>query len=588
MRKPPYRKCTISLAALALLLPLCQVDSRAQAASAPSPGVFDGALAPLGDTFNLHSKPDSKKTIMLNFRGSAPINNKKVLPFDMDGKPDTFSDNELKTIQYIWQRISEDYAPFDVDVTTEAVLAARIDRSSTRDDEFGIEVLFTDHRGWVNSGTAGKACIACFHSVGYKPPAMVFENLGEVFSADAASHEVGHTLGLSHDGKDDIVLWQGYGKDLVMGWSPIMGGLGGPLSQFSKGEYDGATNREDDFAVMQTYGLNLRADDVGDTIDLALPLASGSPHRGVIEKAGDTDVFLVSAGAGTLTAQVKPAARAPNADLVLTLLDKSGKVVASSNPVEAFDASLSLKFKRPGTYFLTVKGTGKGNPRSDGYSDYGSVGFYTLSANFTPMSSKTAPVAAFAVSPATGDAPLAVTLDGRKSASRSRVRFWYWDFGDGTSDKTGSLTTARKTYAVPGTYVATLRVVDRKGFSSTTRTTINVTERLTPMSVAWVDVTLSPFSRGATSYASGTVSVVDEKGEPVAGAQVSMEWTGPFSASYNKTWDVPTNAAGKVTVFSPPLSTTAPGCFQLTVTHVAADHYMYRAPATGVSKTQCN
>ena len=37
------------------------------------------------------------------------------------------------------------------------------------------------------------------------------------------------------------------------------------VSQFSKGEYAGANNTEDDFAVIQAHGLPLRADDHGNT-----------------------------------------------------------------------------------------------------------------------------------------------------------------------------------------------------------------------------------------------------------------------------------------------------------------------------------
>jgi hypothetical protein len=43
-----------------------------------------------------------------------------ALPFDLDGVPYTFSTAELQRIQAIWQRVAEDFAPFDVNVTTEA------------------------------------------------------------------------------------------------------------------------------------------------------------------------------------------------------------------------------------------------------------------------------------------------------------------------------------------------------------------------------------------------------------------------------------------------------------------------------------
>ena len=43
--------------------------------------------------------------------------------------PYSFSTAELQRIQYIWQRVAEDYSAFDVDVTTEAVPLDQITRS---------------------------------------------------------------------------------------------------------------------------------------------------------------------------------------------------------------------------------------------------------------------------------------------------------------------------------------------------------------------------------------------------------------------------------------------------------------------------
>ena len=99
---------------------------------------------PLPDTFLLHSKAGSSKTIYLDFTGhnvsntawnGAPGNN---LPngnhpaMDLAGNGAGFTDAELLQIQDIYQRVAEDYAPFDVDVTTEEPPAASLDRSQRR------------------------------------------------------------------------------------------------------------------------------------------------------------------------------------------------------------------------------------------------------------------------------------------------------------------------------------------------------------------------------------------------------------------------------------------------------------------------
>ncbi len=69
-------------------------------------------------------------------------------------------------------------------------------------------------------------------------------------------------------------------------------------------------------------------------------------------------------------------------DVLLELRDSSGALVASSNPVDLLAASLSTTVTA-GTYYLIVKGTGKGDPLT-GYSNYASLGAYSLNATLTP------------------------------------------------------------------------------------------------------------------------------------------------------------------------------------------------------------
>jgi hypothetical protein len=77
----------------------------------------------------LHSRPEANRIIFLDFdgftisgtawnvdNGGADI---VAPPCDTDGNPSTFGSSERTAIQQIWLRVSEDFAPFDVDVTTE-------------------------------------------------------------------------------------------------------------------------------------------------------------------------------------------------------------------------------------------------------------------------------------------------------------------------------------------------------------------------------------------------------------------------------------------------------------------------------------
>ena len=54
----------------------------------------------------------------------------------------------------------------------------------------------------------------------------------------------------------------------------------------------------------------------------------------------------------------------------------------TSNPSEALNAEFNVTLPA-GSYYLSIQGTGFGNPPTDGYSDYGSLGYYGISGSFT-------------------------------------------------------------------------------------------------------------------------------------------------------------------------------------------------------------
>jgi hypothetical protein len=67
-------------------------------------------------------------------------------------------------------------------------------------------------------------------------------------------------------------------------------------------------------------------------------------------------------------------------DILLEILDAFGAVIASANPDNLTDATVSATLAA-GNYFLRVSGTGRGDVLGDGYSNYGSIGQYTVSGN---------------------------------------------------------------------------------------------------------------------------------------------------------------------------------------------------------------
>lgn len=377
---------------------LLHTDSAPEGLLPPSIGSDTSSPAPLEDTFRLHSRPGSPRILYLDFDGhfiSGTVWNAYYFsgqdllapPFDIDGQPESFSDEERRRIQEIWSRVAEDYAPFDVDVTTELSSEDQIHRVDALDSEFGTRVLVSPIASYFGD-FGGMAWVGVYSSVGaghfFFQPALVFpERLNGAspkYVAESVSHEAGHTLGLSHDGTSAETYYRGHGSGETA-WTPIMGSAYyRNLSQWSRGEYPGANNQEDDLAVIQSNGLSLRPDDHGNDAASATRLPSGGrlDVDGVLETGSDVDVFVFNAEAGFLRISVLPVKLGPNVDLHAELRDSSGILILADNPSESLGASVALTVPA-GTYSLSVRGAGKpaegGHP---GYSSYGSTGFYFI------------------------------------------------------------------------------------------------------------------------------------------------------------------------------------------------------------------
>src|SRR5215204_2273723 len=105
------------------------------------------------------------------------------------------------------------------------------------------------------------------------------------------------------------------------------------VTQWSKGEYPGANQLQDDLAVMQTYGIAIIPDGHGNTIASATVLSGTNiGASGVVTTRADVDVFQFSTGSGNVTINFNPAPRGPNLDIQATLTDANGNMVAIVNP----------------------------------------------------------------------------------------------------------------------------------------------------------------------------------------------------------------------------------------------------------------
>jgi sugar lactone lactonase YvrE len=354
--------------------------------------------------FTLHSRPGSKRVIHLDFDGHTVadtvwnglpgfVRNRPA--FDLDGNPAVFSVAERNVIIEVWQRVSEDFAPFDIDVTTEHTPLSLIERTGSGDQYYGTRALIgpsvpPNGQSYdpVCGGCAGIAYLGVFgltsrHSH-YQPTFVLTDRVnGADDIADVVSHEVGHNLGLQHDGNAvDGEYHRGTGD-----WGPIMGAPYTPLAQWSNGEYRDATNKEDDLAVIAANGGTPVRDDHGGTVATATPAGTAATIQasGVISTAQDVDVFSFTvATTSAVTIRVDPVSHGANLDIRAVLRRADATAVTAHDGV-GLGACLVATLM-PGTYVVQVEGVGQGDPfavRPYGYTDAGSLGRYTVSSTPT-------------------------------------------------------------------------------------------------------------------------------------------------------------------------------------------------------------
>lgn len=390
----------------------------APAAAAPAaegPGAAALPVSPFPAALIFHSRPGAPNVLYLNFAGenvTGTLWNTELgrstipaRPFSVDGDDTTFNDTEQAIIRRILQRVAEDYAPFDVDVTTE--------RPASFTSRTGMALITRrlDANGAPNPAhdAGGIAYVNVFGTLlyaKYRPAWIYHDNLGNVEAnlAEAVAHELGHNLGLSHDGKTDgTEYYTGHGSG-DLSWAPIMGaGYQRNVTQWSQGEYYQANNTQDDLAILAGK-LTYRADDHGNTPATATPvvltgrtnIVSTTPetdptntqpaNKGVLERPGDADWFSLVTGPGPIRLEVTPwlmatGPRGGNLDLLLELYDAGGTLWLTHNPPTTTTAVLATNLPA-GLYYLAVRNTGAGDPFApapSGYTVYGSLGQYFLS-----------------------------------------------------------------------------------------------------------------------------------------------------------------------------------------------------------------
>jgi hypothetical protein len=333
----------------------------------------------------MSSYPSASAVIFLDFDGQTVANTS----WNYNG-PIYCAGANLNNAQIteVFNRVSEDYRPFNVNVTTDSTKYWAAPTTKR------MRVILTITSDWY--GSAGGVSFVNSFTWGDNTPCFVFTallNYNVKYIAEAASHEAGHTLGLYHQSKYDANCvkiseynsGQGAGE---IGWAPIMGvGYYQNFTLWNNGPNPyGCNSLQSDLDIITTNnGFSYRTDDYGNTFAAASVTSFTNNQftlNGVIERSSDVDMFkftLPSTGRFTLNAipyNVGTGNAGSDLDMQVTLYNNSQTMLNIYNPGTLLSSVIDTTLLA-GNYYLKVEG--KGNIYAPNYA---SLGSYSLQGGF--------------------------------------------------------------------------------------------------------------------------------------------------------------------------------------------------------------
>ncbi len=461
-------------------------------------------------TFVLHSRPNATAKIYLNFvggvitsqvwNGGAPIT---TLPFSVDTDP-AFSPDELNRIKSIWRNVAEDFSAFDVDITTEKPLNPDLNHYT--------QLILTPSHQWYGTTSGGVAYVGSFRW-GNDTPAFAFTSLlnnNTKYLAEVASHEVGHTMGLSHVSKYDSACtflntyYSGAGSP---GWAPIMGN-----SYYAQVTH--WTNTNDSPVMATPYGctseqveptiitsattnggdLRFVSDETGGTtataIGLPHTLSGGiaSVNYGGTLTLNDTDIYKVNTTGGNLQFSVLPmtpvmANIVGNADFRVRLLNSNLDVLSEINSDRVAISTVTATEVPAGVYYVEISTSGYLDPlQAGGYSTAGSMGQYQITGTYTPAADTISPTVSI-TSPIGGvsvSGNVTISASATDNNSVSQIDF-YVDNVFVSSDLTSPYTSIWNTSTVSsGAHILTAKAYDSSNNTTTSQGVSVVVDNIAP------------------------------------------------------------------------------------------------------------
>src|SRR5215218_8839925 len=300
-----------------------------------------------GDMYSQKKKPREtgtipipNATIFLDFDGQSVSNTIWNAIGTINAAPANLRALEVERIM---QRVSEDYSPFNVAVTTDE------DVYNATSAAKRMRVIITESWEWF--GIAGGTAYNNSFTWGNNTPSFIFSTLlgyNEKFIAEAISHEVGHTLGLLHQAEYDASCRfvsefnLGFGEGPTS-WAPIMGiGYYKNVTTWHKGPTVAGCNViQDDVAVLSGI-LGLKPDDNAEMNKFESFTTS---TLNLINSSADIDYYFVDAKQTTsIIAQPVslPNEEGANLNLRLLIYDKHGALLGIASNPALLSASTTL------------------------------------------------------------------------------------------------------------------------------------------------------------------------------------------------------------------------------------------------------
>ena len=334
----------------------------------------------------LNSYPTASATLYLDFDGHDVNSSMWNYGTPFSCLPAVMTDAQITEA---FNRVAEDFRPFNINVTTELskFLAAPLSQR--------IRVVVTPTSAWY-AGVAGIAYVTSF-TWGDDTPAFVFsDRLGNNAKrvAEAISHETGHTLGLYHQSSfsTTCTLNSAYHTGTGTGetsWGPIMGNVASRnATQWNYGPTpNGCSFLQDNLSIITTTnGFGYRPDDFADLYTNASPVTISNNvfnKAGVISTNADKDFFRFDLSQkGLLKMNVAPFSvgagnSGANLDIKIVIQDAKGKEISTIDAADSMNARIDTLLNA-GTYYVIVDGTGNVNSGND----YGSLGAYTIDGSY--------------------------------------------------------------------------------------------------------------------------------------------------------------------------------------------------------------